>query len=261
KGQFTLDGTEYQLTINDGVNHLHGGLTGFDKVLWEVVETAVTNDNPSITLRYVSEDGEEGYPGTLETIVTYTLEMNDLRIDYEATTDAPTILNLTNHAYYNLGGEGTILDHVLTINANEYTPVNEHLIPTGEISSVSETPFDFTSPYPIGARIDQVPGGYDHNYVLSHEKNEEMMFAAKLYEPQSGRTMEIYTLEPGVQFYSGNFLDGTLESGDFVFEQYSGLCLETQHFPDSPNHPDFPSTVLRPGETYTTTTVMRFGVE
>lgn len=259
-GQFTLNGVTYQLATNDGPNHLHGGNIGFDKVVWEVVE-ANAGEYPSLVLRHISPDGEEGYPGTLTVTVTYTLIGNDLRIDYLAETDAPTIINLTNHAYFNLAGSGTILDHILTINAKEFTPVDATLIPTGEILPVSGTPFDFTTPFAIGARIDQVPGGYDHNFVLAHEKVDTLMFAAKLKDPESGRTMEIFTLEPGIQFYAGGFLDGTLSSGDWVFERFAGLCLETQHFPDSPNNPHFPSTVLRPGEIYQTTTIKRFGVE
>ncbi|HSV87481.1 MAG TPA: aldose epimerase family protein [Bacteroidales bacterium] len=259
-GQFTLDGVNYELATNDGANHLHGGNIGFDKVVWEVVE-ANPGENPSLMLRYISPDGEEGYPGTLTVTVTYTLIGNDLRIDYLAETEAPTIINLTNHAYFNLAGRGNILDHILTINAKEFTPVDATLIPTGEILPVSGTPFDFTTPFAIGARIDQVPGGYDHNFVLAREKSDTLMLAAKLKDPVSGRTMEIFTLEPGIQFYAGGFLDGTLSSGDWVFERFGGLCLETQHFPDSPNNPHFPSTVLRPGEIYQTTTIKRFGSE
>ncbi len=259
-GRFSLDGQDYQLPTNDGPHHLHGGNVGFDKVIWQVVET-ISGENPALVLQYTSADGEEGYPGNLTVKVTYTLEGNDLKIDYEAETDAPTIINLTNHAYYNLAGQGTILDHILTLNADQYTPVDHTLIPTGEIYNVEGTPFDFTAPNTIGVRIEEVPGGYDHNFVLNPATEEGLNFAAKLIDPKSGRNMEIYTLEPGIQFYSGNFLNGTLVSGNRVYEKYSGLCLETQHFPDSPNKPDFPSTVLRPGEKYTTSTVMRFGVE
>lgn len=259
-GQFELDGVTHQLSTNDGPNHLHGGHVGFDKVVWEVIETN-SGENPSLALQYVSPDGEEGYPGNLTVTVTYTLVGNDLRIDYLAETDAPTIVNLTNHAYFNLAGSGTILDHLLTINATEYTPVDQLLIPTGEIAPVAGTPFDFTTPHVIGSRIDQVPGGYDHNFVLSHQKSDSVRFAARLKDPRSGRYMDILTQEPGLQFYSGNFLDGTLRSGDWVFEKYAGLCLETQHFPDSPNNPHFPSTVLRPGEIYKTSTIKRFGAE
>lgn len=259
EGKFTLNDETYQLSINDGPNHLHGGITGFDKVVWTATEIQHA-ENPALKLTYFSKDGEEGYPGNLNVAVTYTLSGNDLIIDYEATTDKPTPVNLTNHAYYNLAGSGTILNHILTLNADAYTPVNETLIPTGEILPVAGTPFDFTTPFEIGARIDQVPGGYDHNFVMKSVADGEMIFAASLFDPLSGRIMEIYTQEPGIQFYSGNFLDGTLVSGSFVMNQYTGLCLETQHFPDSPNHPNFPSTILNPGEIYKTSTIMRFGV-
>jgi aldose 1-epimerase len=259
-GQFTLDGQTYNLAVNNGPNHLHGGIVGFDKVIWDA--TPIEDpENPGLKLSYLSVDGEEGYPGNLLVTVTYLLKGNDLEIHYEAETDKATPVNLTNHAYYNLAGKGTILDHILTIGAGHYIPVDEDLIPTGEIAPVADTPFDFNTPYEIGARIEDVPGGYDHTFVLSMTPSEALRFAAKLKDPKSGRTLEIYTTEPGIQFYSGNFLDGTLVSGDFVFEQYAGLCLETQHFPDSPNQPAFPSTILRPGEKYETSTVMRFGAE
>lgn len=260
KGKFTIDGIEYQLTVNDGQNHLHGGLKGFDKVVWEATEV---NDsiNPGVIFKYFSKDGEEGYPGNLTATVTYTLAGNDLIIDYNAETDQATPVNLTNHAYFNLAGKGTILNHELTLNAPSYTPVDRTLIPTGEIVAVEGTPFDFKIPYSIGARIDQVPGGYDHNFVLAPPTSDELNFAARLKDPESGRMLEIFTTEPGIQFYSGNFLNGSLRNGDFVFEKYSGLCLETQHFPDSPNKPDFPSTILIPGEKYVTKTVLRFGAE
>jgi aldose 1-epimerase len=259
-GQFTLDGQTYNLAVNNGPNHLHGGIVGFDKVVWDA--TPIEDpENPGLKLSYLSADGEEGYPGNLKVTITYLLKGNDLEIHYEAETDKATPVNLTNHAYYNLAGEGTILDHILTIDAGHYIPVDEDLIPTGEIAPVADTPFDFNTPYEIGARIEDVPGGYDHTFVLSMTPPEELRFAAKLKDPKSGRTLEIYTTEPGIQFYSGNFLDGTLKSGDFVFEQYAGLCLETQHFPDSPNQPEFPSTILHPGEKYETSTMMRFGVE
>jgi aldose 1-epimerase len=259
-GEFTLDGETYQLATNNGPNHLHGGLVGFDKVIWDATPV-FDPENPGLKLTYLSEDGEEGYPGNLEVTVVYTLIGDDLQIEYEAQTDKATPINLTNHAYYNLAGQGSILDHILTINADHYTPVDEDLIPTGEIAEVEGTPFDFNEPQVIGARIDQVPGGYDHNYVVSLTPSPELQFASKLKDPKSGRTLEIYTNEPGIQFYSGNFLDGTLVSGDYVYEQYAGLCLETQHFPDSPNQPAFPSTILKPGEIYQTTTIMRFGAE
>jgi aldose 1-epimerase len=259
-GKFTLDSVEYQLATNDGDNHLHGGNVGYDKVIWNA-EPINHATEPALKLTYLSADGEEGYPGNLEITVIYTLKGNDLQIDYHATTDKATPINLTNHAYYNLAGEGTILDHILTLNAPQYTPVDETLIPTGEILTVENTAFDFTSPKAIGERIEEVEGGYDHNFVLAPATAEGLKFAAKLKDPKTGRTMEIYTLEPAIQFYSGNFLDGTLVSGETTYVQYYGLCLETQHFPDSPNKENFPSTILEPGDVYTTTTVMRFGAE
>lgn len=260
KGQFTLNDSTYQLATNDGPNHLHGGVKGYDKVVWkaEPIECKVA---PALKLTYLSADGEEGYPGNLAITVVYTLNGNDLKIDYEATTDKSTPVNLTNHAYYNLAGEGTVLDHELTLNAPQYTPVDSTLIPTGQLVDVKGTAFDFTSPFAIGARIDSVPGGYDHNFVLAPATTDSLNFAARLADPKSGRTMEIFTKEPGIQFYSGNFLDGTLTTGTWNLVKYSGLCLETQHFPDAPNKANFPSTILNPGEKYATTTVMRFGVK
>jgi aldose 1-epimerase len=260
EGQFTLTDSTYQLSLNNGPNHLHGGTNGFDQKVWEA--TPENNpEGPALKLEYFSKDGEEGYPGNMDITVTYQLKGDSLIVEYLANTDKATPVNLTNHSFFNLAGEESILDHELTINADAYTPVNSTLIPTGEIKPVEGTPFDFTEPYPIGDRIDQVPGGYDHNYVLNDAGNKELTFASKLKDPESGRTMEIYTEEPGLQFYSGNFLNGSQKSGDWVFEQYNGLCLETQHFPDSPNHENFPSTILNPDETYQTTTIMIFGVE
>lgn len=258
KGQFDLDDSSYQLATNDQLNHLHGGVKGYDRVVWtaEAVENAT---EPGLKLSYLSADGEEGYPGNLNVTVTYTLKGDELQLKYEATTDKATPINLTNHTFYNLSGNGTILDHILTIYAPAYTPVDSTLIPTGEIVDLAGTPFDFNNPTAIGARIDSVEGGYDHNYVLA--EGEGLRLASKLEDPKSGRYMEIYTTEPGLQFYSGNFLDGTQSKGDIVYNIHSGLCLETQHFPDSPNQPNFPSTILEPGENYQSTTVMKFGVE
>jgi aldose 1-epimerase len=250
-GKFSLNGVEYHLPQNNGPNHLHGGFNGFDKRVWTVRENGNT-----LHLSYFSKDGEENYPGNLEALVDFTLLDNELRIDYHATTDRDTIVNLTNHSYFNLLGEGTILEHELTLNADSFTPVTEDLIPTGEIKSVAGTPMDFRKGKAIGAEIHN--GGYDHNFVLT-DWDGSLKFAARLYEPVSGRVMEILTTEPGMQFYSGNFLDGSLIGKNRVaYEKYAGLCLEPQHFPDAPNHPNFPSTVLRPGEEYHQTTIYRF---
>ena len=270
-GRFMLDGTEYTLAVNNGPNHLHGGLTGFDKVVWEAAP--YSNDRESgVVLTYVSPAGDEGYPGELSVQVTYALTADgDLRIDYAAETDASTIVNLTHHGYWNLSGHGAgdILDHELELNASRFTPVDETLIPTGELRPVAGTPLDFREPTVIGARIaandEQLGfgGGYDHNFVLDGwEDGGALRSAAVLHDPHSGRTMEVLTTEPGLQFYSGNFLDGSdLGKGGVVYEQRTGLCLETQHFPDSPNQQQFPSTVLRPGQTYRSTTVYRFSAE
>ena len=258
KGKFTLDGVEYQLATNDGENHLHGGVKGFDKVVWMPSEVKA-KDNVGLRLMYVSKDGEEGYPGTLFVSVTYTLTNdNELKINYSAFTDKTTIINLTSHNYFNLAGDGDILGHELMLVADNYTPVDETLIPTGEIKSVKGTAMDFTTVKTIGSRIDQVASGYDHNYVLNN-KDGKLALAGQLYEPVSGRALDIYTTEPGIQFYSGNFLDGSITGkGGRVYKKYSGLCLETQHFPDSPNKPDFPSVVLKAGEMYGYQTVHKF---
>jgi aldose 1-epimerase len=271
QGRFALDGIDYALAVNNGPNHLHGGLTGFDKVVW-TAEPYSNDTEAGVVLEYLSPDGEEGYPGELSVQVTYALTAaGDLRIDYEATTDAPTIVNLTHHGYWNLAGHGAgdILGHELTLHAGHFTPVDETLIPTGELRSVEGTPFDFREPAAIGARIDAdseqlaFGSGYDHNFVLDGWNGDgSLRSAAVLHDPSSGRTMQVLTSEPGIQFYSGNFLDGSdLGKEGVVYEQRTGLCLETQHFPDSPNQPDFPSTVLRPGDTYRSTTVYRFSAE
>jgi aldose 1-epimerase len=264
KGTFTLNGKTCKLATNNGPNHLHGGLKGFDKVVWQA-EVQPSSAGPSVRFTYHSPNGEEGYPGNLTASVTYTLtDQNEVKLDYAATTDAPTPVNLTNHSYFNLAGEGsgTILAHELQIEADSFTPVDDTLIPTGEIKPVKGTPMDFTTVTPIGARIDQVPGappgGYDHNYVLRGSKLS-LVLAAKVYELKTGRVMEVLTTEPGLQFYSGNFLDGTLKNRNGVpYQKHDGFCLETQHFPDSVNHPGFPSMILTPDRTYRSETIYRF---
>jgi aldose 1-epimerase len=269
KGKFTLNGEDYTLAINNGENHLHGGLIGFDKVVWSAA--ASTTDNAAVLeLQYSSADMEEGYPGKLDVLVTYSLTNdNELVMNYKAMTDKPTVCNLTNHSYFNLkdGGASSILDHVLQINAVHYTPVDEGLIPLGIFATVEDTPFDFLQPTAIGARIDQddeqlkLGGGYDHNYVLN-EPAWELRLACTVAEESTGRFMEVFTTEPGVQFYSGNFLDGSITGKNgAVYQQRHGFCLETQHFPDSPNQPNFPSVVLEPGDTYNTTTIYKFAVK
>jgi aldose 1-epimerase len=262
--RFVLNGTEYKLAANNGPNHLHGGIKGFDKVIWRLEDVRSESNEAVVKLAYVSEDGEEGYPGNLACSVTYTLTKNDeLKISYEAETDETTVVNLTNHSYFNLAGQGTcdILGHELIIDADKYTVVDEGLIPTGENRSVKDSPMDFTASKSIGARIEQVEGGYDHNYVLN-SGGGSLALAARVSEPTSGREMEVYTVEPGVQLYTGNFLDGSLTGKDGkVYEKHYGFCLETQHFPDSPNKPDFPSVVLEPGQKYTTVTVYKFSTK
>jgi aldose 1-epimerase len=267
KAQFTLDGQTYKLAANDGENSLHGGKKGFDKVLWTGTPTK-TKEGPGVTFTYTSPDGEEGFPGTLKASVTYTLtDKNELIVSYLATTDKPTPINLTQHSYFNLAGQGTgdILGHELRINADRFTPVDATMIPTGELAPVENTPFDFRKATPIGARINsehpqvQFGKGYDHNWVLART-GADLSLAAEAYEPKSGRTLRVMTTEPGVQFYTGNFLDGTITGKEGkVYKQRYGFCLETQHFPDSPNHPTFPSTILRPGSTYRSRTVFVTG--
>jgi aldose 1-epimerase len=266
RGQFSLGGQTYTLAVNNGPNHLHGGLKGFDKAVWQGEPLP---NGTGVAFSRTSPDGEEGYPGNLKARVTYTLsDANELSIAYEATTDKPTPVNLTQHTYFNLAGHdsGDILGHELTIHADRYTPVDSTLIPTGELAPVAGTPFDFRKGERVGARINTAheqlkhAGGYDHNFVLNRT-GDGLQPAARLVDPKSGRTLEVSTSEPGLQFYSGNFLDGRLTGkGDVVYAHRSGLCLETQHFPDSPNKPGFPSTILNPGETYRTSTVFRFGV-
>jgi aldose 1-epimerase len=267
--QFSLDGETFALEANDGDNHLHGGGIGFDKVVWDG-EAFENEAGVGVVFRYTSPDGEEGYPGNLAVEVTYTLTGEDeLIVDYFATTDKPTPVNLTQHSYFNLkdAGASDILGHELTIAADGFTPVDASLIPTGEIAPVEGTPFDFTDPHTIGERIEAdhpqigLGGGYDHNWVLSGTQMDGMTLAARVHEPTTGRTMEILTTEPGIQFYSGNFLDGTLTGkGGVVYQHRAGFCLETQHYPDSPNKPGFPSTIVRPGDEYRTRTVFRFAV-
>jgi aldose 1-epimerase len=268
-GQFSLDGTTYHFTKNNGPNTLHGGVRGFDKVVW-TGEPFQTDSGVGVTLRYTSKDGEEGFPGTLTARVTYTLTPRDeLIVDYEATSDKATPVNLSQHTYWNLhgAGNGDILDHVLTLDAAAFTPVDSTLIPTGEFAPVAGTPFDFRAATRVGARIGQdntqlrFGRGYDHNWVLDRAGGAGLVHAARVVEPTSGRTLDVSTTEPGVQFYAGNFLDGTIKGkSGRVYAHRSGLCLETQHFPDSPNHPNFPSTILRPGATYRSRTVFRFSV-
>jgi len=269
RGKFTLNGVNYMLAINDGENHLHGGIRGFDKVVWNAEEVK-NNTTVGVKLSYLSKDREEGYPGNLLVTVIYTLtNENALRIDYTATTDKPTVVNLTHHSYFNLSGAGVgdILDHVLMINADKFTPVAKGLIPTGQLRDVAGTPMDFRTPTAIGSRIDQsdeqlaLGPGYDHNWVLN-DCDGSLKLAVTLFDPGSGRFMEVFTTEPGMQFYSGNFLnDGITGKKGKAYPFRSALCLEAQHFPNSPNTPDFPSTVLNPGETYTQTTIYKFSVQ
>jgi len=259
RGSFELEGEKYQLYLNDGANTLHGGQEGFNKKLWDA-EIITREGHQALQLKYHSPDGEEGYPGNMDVTVIYEWIGNKLSITYNAVSDKATPVNLTNHAYFNLAGEGTILDHVLTLTASAYTPVDETLIPTGEIVNVEGTPFDFREPFVIGARIADVPGGYDHNFVLDKKGEEGPELAAKLMDTKTGRVVEVYTTEPGIQFYSGNFLDGSISSRGWEYIQHTGLCLETQHFPDSPNQKTFPNTILLPGETFSSQTLIGFSI-
>jgi aldose 1-epimerase len=269
QGRFTLNGRDYTLAVNNGPNALHGGLKGFDKVVWKG-EDVSGPDGPAVKLTYLSKNGEEGYPGNLSVVVTYTVtssaDADALKIDYAATTDQATPINLANHGYFNLAGPaaGTILGHELEIFADQYTPTDDTLIPTGVIAPVQGTPLDFTTPTPIGARIQQIkadPVGYDHNFVLRGvaDPAKPPRLAARVREPKSGRVLEVLTTQPGIQFYTGNYLDGTNKGkGGVVYRQYQAFCLETQHYPDSVHHASFPSTILRPGATYRETTIYKF---
>jgi aldose 1-epimerase len=264
RGKFTLDGTTYILATNNYPNALHGGVKGFDKVVW-TPEVGTTPEGPSLKLTYVSKDGEEGYPGTLSVTAIYTLtEDNALKLQYTATTDKDTVVNLTHHSYFNLAGQGDILGHQVTIPADKYTPVDSALIPTGELAPVAGTPFDFRKATTIGARIKQdneqlkFGGGYDHNWVVNKPMGK-LGLMARVYEPTTGRVLEVLSDEPGLQFYSGNFLDGTITGkGGWVYKFRNGFCMEPQHYPDSPNHPQFPSTLLKPGQVYHNIIIYRF---
>jgi len=258
-GTFTLEGKQYSLPKNNGENTLHGGPHGFNNVAWKAKPVA-----NGVELSYFSKDGEEGFPGNLTATVRYTLEGGSLRIEYSATTDKPTVVNLTNHSYFNLAGQGDILSHELTLHASRFTPVDAGLIPTGELKAVQSTPFDFREEKAIGSRINEndeqlhLGHGYDHNWVLDHPGGK-LAEAAELYDPSTGRVLKVLTDQPGIQFYSGNFLDGSIKGkGGKAYELHAGLCLETQHFPDSPNHPDFPTTEVKPGQRYHTVTVFEF---
>ncbi|HOX58910.1 MAG TPA: aldose epimerase family protein [Candidatus Paceibacterota bacterium] len=267
KGKFTLKGKEYSLAVNNGPNSLHGGLKGFDKVVWEP-RILASPAGPSLELRYLSPDGEEGYPGNLTVTAIYTLTSdNTLRLEFTAHTDKDTVVNLTEHSYFNLAGKGDILNHVVMIPADKFTPVDSTLIPTGELKPVDGTPFDFRTPATIGARIGQADeqlkfgGGYDHNWVINKTPGQ-LTLMARVSEPTSGRVMEVWSTEPGLQFYSGNFLDGkNVGKGGWAYKFRNGFCMEPQHFPDSPNQPNFPSVVLTPDQTYQHTIVYKFSVQ
>ncbi len=264
KGKFTLNGRTYTLATNNYPNALHGGIKGFDKVVWDA-KPIMGRQGPMLELHYVSQDGEEGYPGTLSVTAVYTLTAdNALRLDFTATTDKDTVINLTHHSYFNLRGHGDNLGHVVQINADTFTPVDSTLIPTGELQPVDGTPFDFRQPTPIGARVNandqqiKYGGGYDHNWVINKQPGK-LALQATVYEPETGRVMEVWSTEPGLQFYGGNFLDGSITGkGGWVYKYRNGFCMEPQHFPDSPNQPDFPSVVLKPGQTYKNTIIYKF---
>jgi aldose 1-epimerase len=271
KAKFSLDGATYSLPANDGANSLHGGTKGFDKRVWHA-EGFDSPMGPQLILTYLSKDGEEGYPGNLKVKAVYTLtDANELRVDFTATTDKDTVVNLTHHSYFNLAGKGDILGHEVQINADRFTPVDSTLIPTGELKPVQGTPFDFRTPTAIGARIGQEDEqlkfgkGYDHNWVINVPPGQVPglpILQARVYEPTSGRVMEVWSDQPGLQFYSGNFLDGTLKGkGGWVYQHRAAFCMEPQHYPDSPNHPSFPTTELKPGQTYKCTIIYRFGVK
>jgi aldose 1-epimerase len=268
KGKFSLNGQTYTLVANNAPNSLHGGPKGFDKVVWKAVKAEAGPDGPRLELNYVSKDGEEGFPGTLNVQAVYTLtDDNALRLDFTATTDKPTVCNLTHHSYFNLAGKGDVLGHLVEINAEKFTPVDSTLIPTGELKPVANTPFDFRKPTAIGARINQddpqlkYGAGYDHNWVLA-KPADKLGLAATVYEPASGRVMEVFTTQPGLQFYTGNFLNGSITGKNgWSYQRRNGFCMEPQHFPDSPNHPEFPSTELKPGQTYKQTIIYKFSVK
>ena len=265
KGRFTLDGKEYKLAVNNGPNSLHGGLKGFDKMIWQA-EPVSGPDGPAVKFSLTSPDGQEGYPGEVHATVTYTLtNKNELKLDYTATSTKATPINLTNHSYFNLtGGTSNVSEHELTLNADRFTPTDETLIPTGELKPVKGTPLDFTQPHTIGSRFGDMPafiGGYDHNYVINGD-GMSLTTTAKVKEPKSGRVLEMSTTEPAVQLYTSNFMDGKIKGkGGIAYKAHQAFCLEAQHFPDSPNQPQFPSTILRPGETYKQTTIYKFSAE
>jgi aldose 1-epimerase len=267
KGKFTLDGQEYTLAINNGPNALHGGLKGFDKQVWQPT-SLMTADGPSLELRYVSKDGEEGYPGALSVTAVYSLsDDNALKLELSATTDKDTVVNLSQHSYFNLAGKGDILNHQVMMPADKFTPVDSTLIPIGELRPVDGTPFDFRQPTAIGARIGQddeqlkFGGGYDHNWVINKTPGQ-LGLMARVYDPESGRVLEVLSTEPGLQFYTGNFLDGTITGkGGWVYQKRNAFCMESQHYPDSPNQPNFPSVVVKPGQVYRNTIIFKFSVQ